>query len=624
MEDQINYIYEPSFDNLSVNRTLAIIYQQGLDYSEKSASLAMFIACLNVDIKSIIAFKKEVQADYLIAIVTDNVEYPCLAIANRFIYCNAADVTDLAQALKMMSGEKTFISIDANDIKLCFTGRNTASFVSFRTTLHNFQQDLPKYQIKLKQETQNSKDSEYLITHVSCSENFNFDEQEKITEVNNSVFGKHLSTFYSIAFTDDTTDCHIANLIFWHDENRPQVLSTRVNNQLPSSTDRLDVSLQSLLVNKKFSVANNALHLFMGSQYPKQVTFLNLIDAPHLLMAGLSKVTSYKMLHTLMVSILMQYSPEQVRLMLIDSEKPVFTDYQNLPHLISPINNRENAIQSLAWCQLEMERRFNLMRQTSTRSIVDLNQKIEEANKVSLLLDSYRVADNLYIESEQICALLQPLPTIVIVVSELKELMQDGTLPNERLITNLVIKARAAGIHLILSTNYPSADVITDLIKINIPTRLSFAVNTIADSSTILDKEGAEMLTDEAILFLPSYSEEPKYLQPIFATQTEISQACEQWQFYKKVNHVVTQSDEIAELIETNKLNIPKRFYELSQPDSMYDDVVNYIRATNTVSASAIQRKFNIGYNRIRRLVERMEAEKIVTSKSRKGKRTLL
>ena len=177
-----------------------------------------------------------------------------------------------------------------------------------------------------------------------------------------------------------------------------------------------------------------------------------------------------------------------------------------------------------------MERRYQLMSLTKTRNLVDFNQKMEETNELSKLIARYRVVDNPIIDFEQISALFQPLPRIVIIVSELKELMLDGTLSNEKMIINIAQKASAAGIHLILSTNYPPVDVITGLIKANIPTRLSFEVNTKSDSQTILDSSGAELLTGEDMLFLPSGNDESKYLQPIFATQFEINQACEKWQ----------------------------------------------------------------------------------------------
>ena len=341
-------------------------------------------------------------------------------------------------------------------------------------------------------------------------------------------------------------------------------------------------------------------------------------------MAGRSKETITKMLHTLMVSILMQYSPEHVRLMLIDSEKPVFTDYQNLPHLIAPINDRKNAAQNLAWCQLEMERRYRLMSLTKTRNLADFNQKMEETNELSKLIARYRVVDNPIINFEQISALFQPLPRIVVIVSELKELMLDGTLLNEKMIINIAQKACAAGIHLILSTNYSSVDVITELIRANIPTRLSFEVNTKSDSQTILDSWGAELLTDEDMLFLPSGNDESKYLQPIFATQTEINQACEKWQLDERQNYVVTQSQEINELIESYMQEIPMRFYDPSQPDPLYDEVVSFIQEGGKVSASSIQRKFSIGYNRAARLIDRMEAEGIVSSVDKSGRRVIL
>lgn len=553
MEDILTYRYEPSFQDRSTDRQLAIIYQQGTDYSQQSASFAMFVAKPDLDIEAILAFEKEIQANCLIAIVTDNHEYPCLAIANRFIFCKESNVKDLAQALRMMSGDKAFISIDENDIKQGFDGRNTVSFISFYTTLNNLQHDLPNYQNQLKQESHHVTDCKFLISHITCSDDFNFDDQEKITTVNQSICPDELNIYYSVAFTDDTTDCHIASLFFWQDDSRPQVLSTRLENQLAITKERLNVALLSLLANKEPVITSNAIHLFMGYQYPKQATFLNLVQAPHLLMAGHSKQTTTKMLHTFMVSMLMQYSPQQVRLMLIDGENPIFTDYRNLPHLISPISDRANATQNLAWCQLEMERRYQLMSQTKSRTLADFNQKIDEANKLSRLLARYRDTENPSIDSEQITALLQPLPRIVVIVSELRELMLDGTLPNEQLITNLAIKARAAGIHLILSTNHPSVDVLTDLVKAHIDTRLSFKVNTKVDSQTILDRQGAELLADEDMLFIPSYSDEPKYLQPIFATPTEISQACEQWQLHKKLSYVATKSLEIDEMIEKQR-----------------------------------------------------------------------
>lgn len=352
----------------------------------------------------------------------------------------------------------------------------------------------------------------------------------------------------------------------------------------------------------------------MGYRCPKQATYLNLTKAPHLLIAGRSTDTTNKMLHTLMVSILMQYSPEQVRLMLIDNENSVFTDYQNLPHLIAPIGDRKNSTQNLAWCQLEMERRYQLMSLAKTRNLADFNQKMEKTNQFNKALASLRIIDTPSIDFEQISALFQPLPRIVVVVSELKELMLDGTLPNEKLITNLAMKARAAGIHLILSTNQPTFDVIIELLKVNIPTRLSFEVNTKSDSQTILDSSGAELLTSEDMLFLPSGSSEPKYLKPIFARQTEISQVCEKWQVSETQNYAKTQSQEINKSIEAYMQEIPNRLYDLSQLDPIYNDVVSFIREGGKVSAASIQRKFSIGYNRAARLIDRMEAEGIIST----------
>ena len=460
--------------------------------------------------------------------------------------------------------------------------------------------------------------------HISATDNFDFGNQEKISKPMEIFIAEQSSIFYGISFTAKDNRCDIATFAFWSDDTRPKVLPTQLQNQLSLAEEPLAINLLSLLASKPSTFDNNAIHLFMGYQYPKQATYLNLTKAPHLLMTGRSKDTTNKMLHTLMVSILVQYSPEQVRLMLIDNENSVFTDYQNLPHLIAPIGDRKNSTQNLAWCQLEMERRYRLMSLTKTRNLGDFNQKMEETNELSKLIARYRVVDNPIIDFEQISALFQPLPRIVVIVSELKELMLDGTLLNEKMIINIAQKACAAGIHLILLTNQPTYDVITELIRANIPTRLSFEVNTKSDSRTILDSLGAELLTGEHMLFLPSGSDESKYLQPIFATQFEINQACEKWQLDERQNYVVTQSQEINELIESYMQEIPMRFYDPSQPDPLYDEVVRFIREGGKVSASSIQRKFSIGYNRATRLIDRMEAEGIVSSMDKSGRRVIL
>jgi DNA segregation ATPase FtsK/SpoIIIE-like protein len=188
------------------------------------------------------------------------------------------------------------------------------------------------------------------------------------------------------------------------------------------------------------------------------------------------------------------------------------------------------------------------------------------------------------------------------------------------MIINIAQKACAAGIHLILLTDQPTYDVITELLRANIPTRLSFEVNTKVDSRTILDNLDAELLTEEDILFIRSDSSEPKYLQPIFATQFEINQACEKWQVDAKQNYVNTQSQEINELIESYMQEIPKELYNPSQPDPLYDEVISFIREAGNVSTSSVQRRFSIGYNRAARLIDRMESEGIVSSVNKIGR----
>lgn len=519
--------YYPS-NNLPVT---AILYQQDSNFNGVEAHFAFFNVNAYFDSEKLLDFKQQVGAELLVGIVTnkDDMSDDSVKVADKIMWCEPDDVDILVPTINHVTSNENFITIDKNDFLICFENTNTARFISYRTTNDNFN-DLSRYANKFQVVADLSPKYEALIMHISATDNFDFGNQEKISKAMETFIAEQSSIFYGISFTAKDNRCDIATFAFWSDDTRPKVLPTQLQNQLSLAEEPLAINLLSLLASKQSAIDNNAIHLFMGYQYPKQINYLDLTKAPHLLMAGRSKETITKMLNTLIVSILRQYSPEHVRLMLIDSEKPVFTDYQNLPHLIAPINDRKNAAQNLAWCQLEMERRYQLMSLTKTRNLVDFNQKMEETNELSKLIARYRVVDNPIIDFEQISALFQPLPRIVVIVSELKELMLDGTLLNEKMIINIAQKACAAGIHLILSTNYPSVDVITELIRANIPTRLSFEVNTKADSRTILDSLGAELLTGEHMLFLPSGSDKSKYLQPIFATQFEINQACEKWQ----------------------------------------------------------------------------------------------
>ena len=619
--DNLQIRYYPNTDMSAT----AILYQENGNFSGAEAHFAFFKVNAHFDSEKLLDFKQQVGAELLVGIVTnkDDMNDDSLKLADRIMWCEPDDVDILVATINHVTSDENFIRIDKNDFLLCYENTNTARFISYRTTNDNLN-DLSRYANKFQFVPDISPKYTAIIMNITTADNFNFNDQEKISKAMETFIAEQSSIFYGISFAGRDNRCDIATFAFWYDNNGPKLSSKKSQNQLPLSKKQWDVSLLSLLASKSSAFDNNAIHLFMGYQYPKQATYLNLTKAPHLLMTGRSKDTANKMLHTLMVSILMQYSPEQVRLMLIDSEKPVFTDYQNLPHLIAPISNRENATRNLAWCQLEMERRYRLMSLTKTRNLVDFNQKMEETNELSKLIARYRVVDNPIIGFEQISALFQPLPRIVVIVSELKELMLDGTLLNEKMIINIAQKACAAGIHLILSINYPSVDVITELIRANIPTRLIFEINTKSDSQTILDSSGAELLTNEDMLFLPSGSDESKYLQPIFATQTEINQACEKWQLDERQNYVVTQSQEINELIESYMQEIPKRFYDPSQPDPLYDEVVSFIREVGKVSISSVQRRFSIGYNRAARLVNRMEAEGIVSSVDKSGRRVIL
>ena len=423
MENLITNYYPNN--NLPVT---AILYQQDSNFNGVESHFAFFNVNAHFDSEKLLDFKQQVGAELLVGIVTnkDDMSDDSVKVADKIMWCEPDDVDILVPTINHVTSNENFISIDKNDFLICFENTNTARFISYRTTNDNFN-DLSRYANKFQVVADLSPKYEALIMHMSATDNFDFGNQEKISKAMETFITEQSSIFYGISFTAKDNRCDIATFAFWSDDTRPKVLPTQLQNQLSLAKEPLDITLLSLLASKQPTIDNKAIHLFIGYQYPKQINYLDLTKAPHLLVAGRSKETITKMLHTLMVSILMQYNPEQVRLMLIDSEKAVFTDYQNLPHLIAPINDRKNAVQNLTWCQLEMERRYRLMSLTKTRNLVDFNQNMEETNELSKLIARYRVVDNPIIDFEQISALFQPLPRIVVIVSELKELMLDGT-----------------------------------------------------------------------------------------------------------------------------------------------------------------------------------------------------
>ena len=386
--------------------------------------------------------------------------------------------------------------------------------------------------------------------------------------------------------------------------------------EIPNNNRKM-VRLTEILSSDAFKNSTSSLSLALGKDISGNPVVADLAKMPHLLVAGTTGSGKSVGLNAMLLSLLFKSDPEEVRMILIDPKMLELSVYEGIPHLLTPvITDMSNASNGLRWCVAEMDRRYKLMSLTGVKSLAAYNKKIKDAEK------NNKQIVNPYNEDEE--EFLETLPSIVVVVDEFADMMMLVGKKLEHLIARIAQKARAAGIHLILATQRPSVDVITGLIKANMPTRIAFQVSTKIDSRTILDQGGAEqLLGDGDMLYFPPGVGVPKRVHGAFVGDDEVHRVVSDMKSKAEPNYV-------EEIISSKQDTGPITGWTSSETssddeqDELYDEAVNFVIDSRRASISAVQRKLRIGYNRAARLIETMEEAGIVTEMSSNGSREVL
>ena len=383
------------------------------------------------------------------------------------------------------------------------------------------------------------------------------------------------------------------------------------------------VRLIELLKTEAYQDPDGLISMAMGKDIAGRPVIADLAKAPHMLVAGTTGSGKSVLVNSLLLSMLLKYTPEQLRLIMIDPKQLELANYGDIPHLLTPVvTDMTEAASALAWSVAEMERRYQLMSLFKVRKLDEFNKKImaAEQNGEPLLDPLWRPNDSV---SQDRAPKLKPLPQIVIVADEFADMIMQVGKQAEELITRLAQKSRAAGIHLILATQRPSVDVITGLIKANIPVRAALRVNSKVDSRTILDAGGAEdMLGHGDMLFLGPGQIEPNRVHGAFISDGEVNRVCDAWRERGAPNYIDNMFDNFE--LSSAPSSSDASGSSNGEEDPLYDDVVAFLLETRKVSASSIQRKFSIGYNRAARIVDAMEEAGLVSGMTKSGKRELL
>jgi len=381
------------------------------------------------------------------------------------------------------------------------------------------------------------------------------------------------------------------------------------------------VTLGEILSSSTYRQSESPLTLALGKDIAGHSVVANLAKMPHLLVAGTTGSGKSVAINVMLLSMLYKSSADEVRLILVDPKMLELSIYEGIPHLLAPVvTDMKDAACALRWCVAEMERRYRLMAALKVRNIAGFNARVREAERAGEpIKDPFFVPD---VEPDAEPPVLEALPFIVVVIDELADLMMVVGKKVEELIARLAQKARAAGIHLILATQRPSVDVITGLIKANIPTRIAFQVSSKVDSRTIIDQMGAETLLGHGdMLFLPPGTGFPQRLHGAFVDDHEVNAVVE----FLKQTGVPDYVEAILEgdAEDSDPLSIGTDLDD-SEQDPLYDQAVRIVTESRRASASGIQRRLKIGYNRAARLIEAMEIAGIVSSQGSNGMREVV
>jgi S-DNA-T family DNA segregation ATPase FtsK/SpoIIIE len=413
------------------------------------------------------------------------------------------------------------------------------------------------------------------------------------------------------------------------------VLSVRVVEVIPGKSvvgieipneKRQMVRLSEVLGARVFRDSSSALTLALGNDIGGNPMVANLSKMPHLLVAGTTGSGKSVGVNAMLLSMLLKASPEEVRFIMVDPKMLELSIYDGIPHLLAPVvTDMKEAANALRWCVAEMERRYRLMAALGVRNLAGFNRKIKDAAAAGEpILDPLWKPEEHLENDEENRPELETLPFIVVVIDEFADMMMIVGKKVEELIARIAQKARAAGIHLILATQRPSVDVITGLIKANIPTRISFQVSSKIDSRTVLDQGGAEQLLGHGdMLYLPPGSGLPVRVHGAFVDDDEVHRVVSAWKARGEPVYV----DDVLSGAEGESLpGVPT----LSdggggdEGDALFDEAVAFVTEGRRVSISSVQRKFKIGYNRAANLVDAMEASGVVSPAGHNGAREVL
>jgi S-DNA-T family DNA segregation ATPase FtsK/SpoIIIE len=386
--------------------------------------------------------------------------------------------------------------------------------------------------------------------------------------------------------------------------------------------EREMVTLREVLASRVFEKSKSPLTLVMGKDIAGLPVVADLGKMPHALVAGTTGSGKSVAINTMILSILYKATPEQVRIIMIDPKMLELSVYEGIPHLLTPVvTDMKDAANALRWGVAEMERRYKLMSLMGVRNLAGFNKLVSEAEeKGEPIRDPMFVLDRPLEEGEEF-PVLTTLPSIVIIIDELADMMMIVGKKVEELIARLAQKARAAGIHLILATQRPSVDVLTGLIKANVPTRISFQVSSRIDSRTILDQGGAESLLGNGdMLFLPSGTSIPIRAHGAFVDDHEVHKVVG---FLKKTGKTNYLSEITQESVDTND-GFSMSGDANAETDALYDEAVMFVTESRKASISSVQRKFRVGYNRAARLIEDMESAGVVSAAESNGSRVVL